>query len=79
MYYHLELNRAVVVHRGTQDSRDVANDIAYMTLGVQGDRFRHSKKIQQQAEKKYGAKNVSTLGHSLESILSSDVGHKINL
>jgi hypothetical protein len=74
VYHHPGTKQTVVVHRGTQDSRDVLNDAAYMHSGIKGDRFYHAKKIQQKAEKKYGAHTVSTIGHSLGSLLSSDVG-----
>ena len=35
---------------------------------------KNANKIQKKAESKYGAKNISTLGHSLGSLVSSDVG-----
>jgi len=74
VYHHPHTKRAVVVHRGTQDMRDVANDVVYTSNNIKGDRFYHSRKVQQAAEKKYGAKNTSTLGHSLGSLIASDVG-----
>ena len=73
VYHHPTTKHTIVVHRGTADTRDVLNDIAHVA-GYKGDRFYHGRKIQNQAEKKYGAKNVTTLGHSLGSLVSSEVG-----
>jgi hypothetical protein len=63
-----------VVHRGSQGLNDYMTDAAYITTGYKGDRFKNSSKVQKQAEEKYGSQNVSTIGHSLGSWLSSDVG-----
>ena len=73
VYHNPSRNHAVVVHRGTADVRDVANDALHIA-GYKGDRFYHSRSIQKKAEKKYGSQNVSTLGHSLGSLIASDVG-----
>ena len=58
----------VVAHRGTAEILDWANNLAY---AVGGDvlykltpRYREAKKVQLETEKKYGAKNVTTIGHS---------------
>ena len=65
-----------VVHRGTQGIHDWGNDLkALAGYDIsKSDRFKHAEKIQKQAEKKYGAKNISTLGHSLSGKIASDVG-----
>ena len=73
-YFNPKTGQALVVHRGTQGLRDVFTDIAYTATGYKGKRFKDANKIQKQAESKYGAKNISTLGHSLGSLVSSDVG-----
>jgi len=58
----------VVAHRGTAGVLDWGNNLAY---AVGGDvlykltpRYREAKKVQLETEKKYGAKNVTTIGHS---------------
>ena len=73
-YFNPKTGQALVVHRGTQGLRDVFTDIAYTATGYKGKRFKDANKIQKQAESKYGAENISTLGHSLGSLVSSDVG-----
>jgi len=67
---------AVVVHRGTQGLADQILDVQYV-LGKdisKSERYRHAAEIQRKAEEKYGAQNLSTVGHSLGSKISSDVG-----
>ena len=73
-YFNPKTGQVLVVHRGTQGLRDVFTDIAYTATGYKGKRFKDANKIQKQAESKYGAKNISTLGHSLGSLVSNDVG-----
>ena len=74
VYNNPKTGQVLVVHRGTQGLRDVFTDIAYTATGYKGKRFKDANKIQKLAEKKYGAENVSTLGSSLGSLVSSDVG-----
>ena len=45
-------NHVVVVHRGTADARDVANDALHVA-GYKGDCFYHNRSIPKKAEKKY--------------------------
>jgi len=69
-------NEAVIVHRGTKGLIDVANDVK-LALGMdisKSKRVQYAKNIQQKAEQKYGSQNVSTVGHSLGSQISSQVG-----
>jgi alpha-beta hydrolase superfamily lysophospholipase len=48
-----------------------------MALGYEGGkRFKHAKKIQKKTEKKYGAQNVITMGHSLGGRIAEKVGKK---
>ena len=76
VYFNPTTKKAVVIHRGTKDIWDWGNNLK-MALGwnmSSTNRFKHSKDIQKQAESKYGAKNVITLGHSLGGKIASDVG-----
>ena len=67
---------AFVVHRGTQSPKDLATDLYYAFGGdlKNTDRYKQAEKIQKEAEMKYGAKNITTVGHSLGSMLGSAVG-----
>jgi hypothetical protein len=76
VYVKKGTNEVFVVHRGTQGMHDWGNDLKALAGYdiTNSDRFRHAEKIQKEAEKKYGAKNVSTLGHSLSGKIAADVG-----
>lgn len=75
VYYNPETGEAVVAHRGTSGAKDWANNLAYAFGRYEKtDRFKKGKRLQEQAEAKYGAKNISTLGHSQGSILSRKLG-----
>lgn len=71
-----EPSHAVVVHRGSADLTDwyLDSKIARGKSIEDSARYKHSLEIQKKAEEKYGADNVSTVGHSLGSYLSSKVG-----
>lgn len=60
--------QVVVAHRGTSGAMDWGNNLVYGLTGDVGykltSRYREAKKVQQNAEKKYGAKNITTIGHS---------------
>lgn len=74
VYHNPKTNHAIVSHKGSQGLNDYLTDVAYITTGYKGDRFKNSSKVQALAEQKYGSNNVSTVGHSLGSWLASDVG-----
>ena len=70
-YYDKNTGHAVVVHRGTQGWSDWLNNVAYVMGKYYLTRRNWTgKKIQEAAEKKYGAKNISTLGHSQGAVLA---------
>ena len=60
--------QVVVAHRGTAGALDWGNNAVYAMGGDLAykltPRYREAKKVQQNAEKKYGAKNITTIGHS---------------
>lgn len=67
VFKHDKTGKVAVVHRGTHSLGDVYLDSQY-ALGrdISGSRrYKHSADIQRKAEAKYGAENISTLGHSL--------------
>ena len=74
VYHNPSTGHTIVAHRGTQGIKDVFTDLAYATTGYKSGRFKKAERIQKEAEKQFGSQNVSTLGHSLGSLLSSDVG-----
>jgi hypothetical protein len=74
-----EAKQTIIVHRGTKGLDDVLTDIK-LGLGVYKgtDRYKHALKIQRAAEEKYGAQNITTVGHSLGGRLARDVGTRSN-
>ena len=74
VYYNPALKQAVVVHRGSAGAKDWLVNDAGLMVGYRGNRFSHAQDIQNKAEKKYGAKNVTTLGHSLGAKVAEEVG-----
>jgi hypothetical protein len=74
-YYNPSQNHAVVIHRGTEGTlSDWSNNLIYGIGGKNAykntQRYKISKQIEDEAIKKYGIHNVSTLGHSQGALLS---------
>ena len=76
VYHNPQTKQTVVVHRGTKGFHDAVTDLRYTFGDKSSKRFQHSASIQRQAEQKYGAKNITTVGHSLGSVLGETVGNK---
>jgi hypothetical protein len=76
VYKNKKTGEVVVSHRGTQGLGDMALDLKY-ALGYDlhdSNRYKHAQDIQRKAESKYGAENITTIGHSLGSKIGRDVG-----
>jgi hypothetical protein len=73
-------DRAVVAHRGTEGITDWGNNLAFALGGEylykKTDRYKEAEAVQKKAEKKYGAKNVSTIGHSQGGLQAELLGSK---
>ena len=75
VYHDPKTGHAVITHRGTSGASDWLNNAAYATgLYKYTTRYKQGQKSQKATEKKYGAKNVSTLGHSQGAVLSRHLG-----
>lgn len=75
VYYDPSTGEANVIHRGTSGASDWLNNASYVLGNYEStDRYKQGKKVQKKAEKKYGAENISTLGHSQGSVLSRKLG-----
>lgn len=66
-------DQVFVVHRGTASAKDAYTDLK-LFLGMDKNlkRLEHSRKIQKQAEQKYGKVDY-TLGHSLGGYIAKDI------
>jgi hypothetical protein len=75
VYYNPNTGEARVIHRGTEGLKDWGNNLAYLAGAYElTDRYKQGKKVQDLAEKKYGKKNISTLGHSQGAVLARKLG-----
>ena len=79
VYIHELSGKVVVSHRGTVGTaQDWFNNAMYGVFGDRGyeltGRYKKAKKTQEKAEKKYGAENVTTIGHSQGGLLAQKVG-----
>jgi hypothetical protein len=72
VYHNPNENHTVVVHKGTDSIHDWITDLKMGFGNKNTTRFKHSKKIQNQAENKYINSKLSTLGHSLGSKLAEE-------
>ena len=71
-----ETGQVVVGHRGSNSLKDWATN-AGMSIGIEsGNRFKHGKKMQEKAQNKYGAENITTVSHSLGSKIAQKYGDK---
>lgn len=78
VFYNPETQQAVVSHKGTEGLNDWGNNLTYAIGGVKSykktTRYLEAKQIQTIAEEKYGAKNITTIGHSQGGVLAELVG-----
>jgi hypothetical protein len=75
VYYNPITGQAVVVHRGTKEAMDWTNNLMYAVGKYKWtNRYQSGLRMQRMAEKKYGANNISTLGHSQGAVLARELG-----
>ena len=76
VYTNDKTGKVIVAHRGTAGAQDVFTDISYGVGITNNSRFEHARKIQNEAENKYGKENIITVGHSLGGLIANDVTDK---
>ena len=78
VYVNPKTGSVVVGHRGTEGLFDWGNNLVYAFGGKTAyeltPRFKEAKAVQLRAEKKYGAKNISTIGHSQGGLQAEMLG-----
>ena len=87
VYYNPDTKHAIVAHRGTSGFTDWFNNLAFAVGGEEGykltPRYKEAEEQQRKAQEKYGAKNISTIGHSQgglqAELLGKDSGEIITL
>lgn len=80
VYHNPNSGQTVVAHKGTEGILDWGNNAVYALGGKTAykltPRYKEAEKIQKKAESKYGAKNVSTIGHSQGGLQAELLGGK---
>ena len=77
VYHNPKTGKSVVSHTGTNSLMDWIADYRYANGNLENTaRYKHAKRIQDEAEKKYGSDNIMTTGHSLGGKLAVKVGKK---
>jgi len=80
VYFNKKTGQAVVAHRGTQGLIDWGNNLVYAAGGEwaykKTRRYKEAERVQKKAERKYGAENVSTIGHSQGGLQAELAGKK---
>lgn len=83
VYYNPKTKKAVVAHKGTSGLADWYNNAVYAVGGTDAykktKRYKDAEKVQNEAIQKYGAKNISTIGHSQAELLGKDTNEIITL
>jgi len=68
VYKDINNGQVVVAHKGTTGLKDWLNNAVYAVKGIDGykktKRYKEASAVQQKAEQRYGASNISTIGHS---------------
>jgi hypothetical protein len=70
VYYNDDLEKAIIVHRGTQGGQDIITDLKTVLGFDDSRRVEHAADIQRKAQKKYGD-HIISLGHSLGAHLNT--------
>lgn len=76
VYKHKSNNTVVVAHRGTQGIHDVFTDLSLTLTGKHSKRIKYAQEIQKKANEKYGAENITSIGHSLGGYIAEEVAHE---
>jgi hypothetical protein len=80
VYRNPETNQVVVGHMGTEGLMDWGNNAVFALGGKSAykktARYKEAEKVQRNAEKKYGAENISTIGHSQGGLQAELLGGK---
>lgn len=74
VYQDPSTKHTVIAHRGSATGSDWFENGLY-ALGIKaGTNWSHSKQVQRAAEKKYGTKNLTTIGHSKGALHAQEFG-----
>lgn len=79
VYVHPATGHAVIAHQGTHGLKDWTNNAIYALGGMYGykktQRYLDAKRVHMETAAKFGAHNISTIGHSQGGIAAEMLGH----
>jgi hypothetical protein len=80
VYHNSKTNQTSITHTGTDSATDWGNNLVYGLFGKKGykytKRYKQAEEAQKKALKKYGAENLSTLGHSQSGLILEILAQK---
>ena len=78
VFFNSGTGQVVIAHKGTQGIDDWLNNAIYGIGGIKAykltPRFKEAERVQLEAEAKYGANNISTIGHSQGALQAELLG-----
>lgn len=78
VHHNPTTNHTVVTHRGTASANDWITNARLLLGDKNSERFKHSKRISEEAHKKYEGSQFTQIGHSLGSELARESNKKHN-
>lgn len=78
VYHNKDKNHTIINHRGTRGINDVITDFKLMLGKKDNNRFKHGKKITDEAIKKYTDSDITLTGHSLSGQIVKEANKKHN-
>ena len=77
VYYHEKKRQPIVVHRGSAEGQDWAENARYGLFNdTSGEHFKKAEETQRRAEQKYGTENLTTIGHSKGATHAEEYGKR---
>jgi hypothetical protein len=80
VYHNSKTGQTTITHTGTDKATDWGNNLVYGLFGKKGykytKRYKQAEEAQKKALKKYGADNLSTLGHSQSGLITEILAQK---
>lgn len=78
VYHNKDTNHTIVNHRGTKGIHDMYTDVQLMLGYKNNKRFKHGKKVTDQAIDKYKGSDVTITGHSLGHAVAKESNKEHN-
>jgi hypothetical protein len=77
VYYNEKKRQPIVVHRGSAEGQDWAENARYGLFNdTSGEHFKKAEETQRRAEQRYGTDNLTTIGHSKGATHAEEYGKR---